>query len=156
MASRNGIAHLCSNNRIAADEFGSSASARSSTSSSEISSSSSSTSSVNASFDSAGSVLELDADGVPVRVLGHEDEVEDPDRALVDQVAERRDDLTGELVAWELHEQELHRAELCHLVVLGFGARLTSRARMRSLSRSSPGRGITPGAPSIQARSSST
>ena len=67
-------------------------------------------------------------DRVPVGVLGHEHEVEHPDRPLVDEVAERRDDLAGELVAWELHEQELHRAEFRHVVVLEGRGPATRRA----------------------------
>ena len=121
-ASRNFVAQTFSKSRIAADEFGSSASPRSSTSSSEINPASSSTTRVEHAPGVLVEILELDPDDVAVGVLGDEHQVDHADRPGLDELLQRRRDLAAELVPGELHEQELYRPEIGHLFP-SFGTR---------------------------------
>ena len=59
-------------------------------------------------------VVELERENLSVGVLADEREVDDPDRACVDEVRERRGDLAAELVARERDDQVVDWADFIH------------------------------------------
>ena len=108
-ASTNGVAQTSSQMSSAADEFGSSSAAAYSMSSSLMNPPTSPSSALNSATSSwSSNSIAVD---VAVGVLRDEDEIEDPDRAALDELAELRGDLAVELVAGEPDDDVLDRTD---------------------------------------------
>ena len=121
-ASRNFVAQTFSKRRIAADEFGSSASPEVLDVLVGDQPGQLLDDRVEGATSVLAQILELDPGDVAVGVLDDEDEVDDADRPCLDELLERRRDLAAELIPGELHEQELYRPEIGHLFP-SFGTR---------------------------------
>ncbi len=112
MASRNGRAHVCSNTRIASELFGSSVFGELH----DVLVGDERLELVHhvgerGGFGVAAHLLELGEGDVAVRVLAHEDPVDDRDGVVVDESLQLGDDLTGELVPREVDDEHLDGGE---------------------------------------------